>query len=89
MNKDNDLQHQRVKVLERILTNYKNEKQALLKKDPHYFDKILKERAQLIDILRSLDMEKGYPLAQSTNDDQIIHLIDAIAKQNRENRPLA
>lgn len=89
MNKDNDLQSQRVKVLERILMNYKNEKQALLKKDPHYFDKILKERAQLIHILRSLDVGKEHTLSQSTNDDQILHLIDAITKQNRENKPLA
>ncbi|KAF3362203.1 hypothetical protein PHSC3_001270 [Chlamydiales bacterium STE3] len=47
--------HRKAELLSRILTNYSEETQAILKNDPKYFRRILKKRSKLIEILRSLE----------------------------------
>ncbi len=44
-------------ILSKILANYSEETQEILKDDPRYFKKILKERNKFIEILRSLESD--------------------------------
>lgn len=78
----------RLEILKKILSNYKEEKQAILLRDPHYFTNILKERANLIEILRSLENETTEKHL-NLNENEIKNLIDAINSfpYFDENRP--
>lgn len=49
--------HRKALILSKILSNYSQERQAILRDDPKYFKKILKKRSRLVEILRSLEEE--------------------------------
>lgn len=78
-------------ILGKILANYRVERQALLKKDPLLFKKILHERAKLVEDLRQLPKEpspKGFPPFLQLQKKQVDELIGRIQTEREHNNGL-
>jgi hypothetical protein len=81
-------------ILGKIVTNYRQERQALIEKNADQFRKILKERAHLIDELRAinqLDQEEEMgqisPI-QSLQEKYVEDLIITITTEREKNSGL-
>lgn len=81
-------------ILGKIVTNYRQERQALIEKNADRFRKILKERAQLINELREinqLDQEEEMgqisPI-QSLQEKYVEDLITTITNEREKNSGL-
>lgn len=44
-------------ILSKIVANYNDETQAILRDDPKYFKRILRKKSRLPEILKSLEQE--------------------------------
>lgn len=78
-------------ILGKILANYQVERQALLKKDPLLFKKILNERAKLVENLRRLPKElssKTFPPFLHLQKRQVDELICRIQNEREQNNGL-
>lgn len=81
-------------ILGKIVTNYRQERQALIEKNADHFRKILKERAHLIDALREInqldqeeEMDEPSPI-QCLQEKYVEDLIAIITDEREKNSGL-
>lgn len=65
--------NQRTLALKKILDNYIQETKSILNNDPNYFKRFLKEKKNLIKILRSVD--------ENVTEEEIANLLSRISKK--------